>query len=53
MPGNSFFPQPGCAAVVIGEPLQPSGDDWEAAVQLRDQARAFVVNHSGEMDAAA
>ncbi len=53
MPGNSFFPRPGRTAVVIGEPLQPSGDDWEAAVQLRDQARAFVVNHSGEMDAAA
>jgi 1-acyl-sn-glycerol-3-phosphate acyltransferase len=53
MRGNSFFPRPGRAAVVIGEPLQPTGNDWEAAVGLRDQTRAFVATYCGEPDAGA
>ena len=51
MRGNSFFPRPGRAAVVIGEPLQPTGNDWEAAVGLRDRTRAFVATYCGEADA--
>jgi 1-acyl-sn-glycerol-3-phosphate acyltransferase len=53
MTGNRFFPRPGRAALAIGEPLQPAGNDWEAAVRLRDQTRAFIAAHSGEPDAGA
>jgi 1-acyl-sn-glycerol-3-phosphate acyltransferase len=53
MCGNSFFPRPGRAGVNIGEPLQPTGNDWEAAVALRDRTRAFVATCSGEPSAGA
>jgi 1-acyl-sn-glycerol-3-phosphate acyltransferase len=53
MRGNSFFPRPGRAVVNIGEPLQPTGNDWEAAVGLRDRTRAFVATCSGEEGAGA
>jgi acyl carrier protein len=38
--------------VVFGAPLQPAGNDWAAAVALRDQARAFILRHCGEPDLA-
>ncbi len=53
MRGSSFFPRPGRVAVLIGEPLQLAGNDWEAAVRLRDQTRAFVAANCGEPDASA
>ena len=51
MRGSSFFPRPGRVAVVVGEPLHPTGSDWEAAVKLRLQTRAFIGTHSGDPDA--
>ena len=48
MPGSSFFPRPGRAEIVIGAPLIADGTDWEAAVRLRDAARAVIGEGSGE-----
>ena len=43
MPGDRFSPRPGHAEVLIGPPIQPDGDDWEAAIGLRDRARAWIA----------
>ena len=40
-------------AVDFGEPLFPSGTDWAAALDLRDRARAAILERCGEPDAAA
>ena len=47
-PGETFFPHWGRVAISIGAPLEPTGDDWQAAVQLRDAARDFIGGHCGE-----
>jgi 1-acyl-sn-glycerol-3-phosphate acyltransferase len=46
--GNTFFPHWGRLRLAIGPPLQPTGDDWQAAVRLRDAARDFIAAHCGE-----
>jgi 1-acyl-sn-glycerol-3-phosphate acyltransferase len=43
MPGDSFRPSPGHAEVIVGPAIQPSGDDWEAAIRLRDEARRLIA----------
>lgn len=43
MPGERFRPRPGHAEVIIGPAIRPAGNDWEAAIRLRDQARAFIA----------
>ncbi len=48
--GNSWSPRPGRIAVHIGDPIAPDGDDWDAALRLRDRARAFILEHCGETD---
>ena len=48
--GDSRLPAPGKAVVSIGRPLTPAGEDWKEAVRLRDEARAFVLQHCGERD---
>jgi len=40
-------------AVTFGEPIAPEGDDWNAAVRLRDRVRAEILRHCGEPDLAA
>jgi acyl carrier protein len=44
----SWFPRLGAAAVVIGAPIMPAGNDWAAAVQLRDRVREEILRLSGE-----
>jgi len=36
-----------------GAPVAPDGDDWNAAVRLRDRVRADILRHCGEPDLAA
>ena len=48
--GYSFRPRPGRVEVDIGKPIHPDGDDWDAALRLRDAARAYIVEHCGETD---
>jgi 1-acyl-sn-glycerol-3-phosphate acyltransferase len=40
-------------AVTFGAPIAPEGNDWNAAVRLRDLVRAEVLKHCGEPDLAA
>jgi 1-acyl-sn-glycerol-3-phosphate acyltransferase len=37
-------------SVAIGRPLEPTGADWNAAIRLRDAARAEILRQSGEPD---
>jgi acyl carrier protein len=39
-------------AVTIGAPIYPDGEDWNAAVRLRDRVRAEVLKYCGEPDLA-
>ncbi len=48
MSGNRFSPRPGRAEVIIGEPIEPTGDDWEAAIRLRDLTRVFIADRLTE-----
>jgi 1-acyl-sn-glycerol-3-phosphate acyltransferase len=36
--------------VTIGAPIAPEGEDWNAAVKLRDRVRAEILRHCGEPD---
>ena len=48
MRGDRFQPRLGQASITIGPLLAPRGDDWKSAVQLRDAAQTYILNHSGE-----
>jgi len=50
MRSGSWFPRRGRVRMIFGSPLQPEGAEWEAAVRLRDAARAQVLRHCGEPD---
>ncbi len=39
-------------AVTVQPPLTPDGNDWSAAVRLRDQVRQIMLRHCGEPDVA-
>ena len=47
---GGWFPQPGSLEVVISPPIAPEGGDWNAAVRLRDAARAAILRRCGEPD---
>ena len=50
----SFAPQPvKPLEVFVHEPIWPRGTDWSEAVRLRNAARAVILEHCGEPDAAA
>ncbi len=49
---GSWFARRGAIVVTIAAPLAPQGDDWNAAVALRDAARAEILRHCGEPDLA-
>jgi acyl carrier protein len=48
---RTWIPQRLPVRVVIGESIEPCGRDWEAAVKLRDAARAEILSRCGEPDA--
>lgn len=50
--GGQWFPRRGAVSVHIGAPLRPDGDDFEAAVRLRDAVRAVILAQCGEPDLA-
>ena len=49
---GSWFARRGAIVVTIAPPLAPQGSDWNAAVALRDAARAEILRHCGEPDLA-
>ena len=51
LPGEGKWPRFARLTVDIDAPLLPSGADWEAALALRDAARAVIRARLGEPDA--
>lgn len=51
LPGQRRWPRYSPLAVTIHAPLIPAGKDWQAALALRDAARAVILAQSGEADA--
>jgi 1-acyl-sn-glycerol-3-phosphate acyltransferase len=49
---GSWFARRGPIVVTIAPALAPQGSDWNAAVALRDAARAEILRHCGEPDLA-
>lgn len=49
---EQWFPRRGAVAVTVGTPIVPSGTDWNAAIALRDEARAQMLQLCGEPDLA-
>jgi 1-acyl-sn-glycerol-3-phosphate acyltransferase len=49
---GSWFARRGAIVVAIAPPLLPQGSDWNAAVALRDAARAEILRRCGEPDLA-
>jgi 1-acyl-sn-glycerol-3-phosphate acyltransferase len=47
---DQWLPRRGRIDVHLGPPLAPAGSGFEAAVRLRDQARAEILRHCGEPD---
>jgi len=52
-PADTWRPRRAPVTVVFGTPLAPAGQDWDAAVRLRDAARLHIAAHCGEPDLAA
>ena len=48
-----WYPRRAPVAVTFGAPVAPDGEDWAAAVRLRDRVRADILRHCGEPDLAA
>ncbi len=49
---DSWFPRPGAVHVSILSPILPDGDDWAAAIRLRDRVRKEILRRVGEPDLA-
>ncbi len=47
---GSWFPRRGRLEVIVEPLISPDGEDWAAAVRLRDAARAAILRHCGEPD---
>ncbi len=47
---GTWFPRPGNVLLHIGPPIQAKGDDWDAALALRNQCRQYILHHCGEPD---
>lgn len=50
LPGGGWRPRRGAVTITIGVPLRPAGSDWNAALALRDAARAHILHYCGEAD---
>ncbi|WP_354684998.1 AMP-binding protein [Cupriavidus necator] len=48
---GQWLPRRGPIGVVFGNPLWPDGNDWPAAMRLRNTARAEILHYCGEPDA--
>jgi acyl carrier protein len=47
---GTWYLRRGAVTVEIGAPVAPEGEDWAAAVKLRDAVRARILRHCGEPD---
>ncbi len=49
---ESRFPRYAKVSIHIGKPIHPAGDDWKAAIELRDCARTEILKQLSEPDLA-
>ncbi|MGC9369655.1 MAG: AMP-binding protein [Paracoccaceae bacterium] len=49
---HRWFPRPGPISVHVGHPIYPMGSDFEAALELKNAARACILEKCGEPDIA-
>jgi 1-acyl-sn-glycerol-3-phosphate acyltransferase len=49
---DTWFPRRGSVELRVGKPVWPRGSGWPAAVELRDAARAQMLELGGEPDLA-
>jgi 1-acyl-sn-glycerol-3-phosphate acyltransferase len=49
---GTWFPRFGPIHVVISAPIEPEGEKWNDAIQLRDAARQTILPYTGEPDRA-
>lgn len=47
---DHWFPRKGMITVTIGHPLREETTEWDAAIRLKDAARAEILRHCGEPD---
>ncbi|MCP1726784.1 1-acyl-sn-glycerol-3-phosphate acyltransferase [Natronospira proteinivora] len=52
LPGESWRPRPSRIEIRIGRPIEAKGEDWDAALDLRDRSRVWVLEQCGEADIA-
>ena len=50
MRAGQWIPRRGPISVHIGIPISPDGEDFEAAIRLRDAARAVILDQCQEPD---
>ncbi|WP_404366978.1 AMP-binding protein [Marinobacter sp.] len=50
LPADRWNPRPGALSIEVGNWIEPEGDDWKSAVQLRDRARKSILQMTGEPD---
>lgn len=48
--GDEWMVHRSAVYLTVGDPIQPDGTDWSAAVALRDAARDQILRHCGEPD---
>lgn len=48
--GDELYPRRARISVSVGEALSAAGEDWHAALELRDRARAHILAECGEPD---
>jgi 1-acyl-sn-glycerol-3-phosphate acyltransferase len=49
---NSSFPRRAGVTIAFGQPILPKGTGWDAALQLRQEARQAILENCGEPDLA-
>lgn len=50
LPAGAWLPRRGAITLHCGEPVLPDGNDWAAAVKLRDATRGQILRCCGEGD---
>jgi 1-acyl-sn-glycerol-3-phosphate acyltransferase len=48
MRGENLLMRPGRIKVIVGEPIQPEGEEWQQIIQLKNKVRHFIADHCGE-----
>ena len=50
---DQWWIRPGPIHVTISPAIEPEGQDWRAAIRLKDSTRSVILSHCGEPDLAA